>query len=184
MNDPIPGLSPHESDRLIADLRRDEGWRDRPYECSAKKLTVGFGTLLPFTPQEEQYIGGRRNLWPKSGMTLRGWGVLPNTVFPINEDEGVWLLRRRAGVRVHTIGRLLATQGIDWDQLPTDIRVALSNMAYQLGASGVMRFRKMVAAFKAGDFAEAAREALDSKWAKQDTPNRAKRVAALIAGAA
>lgn len=184
MNDPITGLSPHESDRLVADLIRDEGWCESPYECPAKRLTVGYGTLLPFTPREESYLTRRRAIWPRPGQTLEAWDESRHEVFPLTFEEGRWLLRQRAGVRVDGISKLLRTQAITWDTLPTDLRVALANMSYQLGSAGVMRFRRMVRAVKVGDYAEAAKEALDSKWAKKDTPRRAKRVAALIRGAA
>lgn len=64
---------------------------------------------------------------------------------------------------------------------PADVQRALGNMAYQMGVSGVMGFRKMLAALKDGDRELAANESLDSTWAKQ-TPRRAQRVAALIRG--
>lgn len=66
-------------------------------------------------------------------------------------------------------------------QLPEDVQRALGNMAYQLGVNGVLKFRKMIQALRVGDREEAADEALDSRWAEQ-TPNRAKRVAAMIRG--
>lgn len=56
---------------------------------------------------------------------------------------------------------------------------ALINMGYQLGINGLLGFRKMLGAMQAGDFGQAAREAIDSEWAKQ-TPERAKRIAAQI----
>lgn len=62
-----------------------------------------------------------------------------------------------------------------------DVRRALGNMAYQLGVAGVANFQQMIAALQKGDRKAAAAAALDSKWAKQ-TPERAKRVAALIRG--
>lgn len=66
-----------------------------------------------------------------------------------------------------------------WDGLPDGIRRATANMAFQLGVSGVLAFKNMWKALRAGDWQEAANQALDSKWAKQ-TPARAQRVAALI----
>ena len=54
---------------------------------------------------------------------------------------------------------------------------AILNMAFQLGVDGVLKFRRMIAALDRGDYARAAIEALDSKWAKEDTPQRAARVA-------
>lgn len=65
---------------------------------------------------------------------------------------------------------------------PEDVQRALGNMAYQLGVSGVGKFKNMLAALKAGNRHEAAIHALDSTWAQQ-TPNRAQRVAARIRGA-
>lgn len=51
-------------------------------------------------------------------------------------------------------------------------------MAYQMGLGGVMAFHKMWEAINCGDYDAAADEMLDSKWAKKDSPNRAKRMAA------
>ena len=62
---------------------------------------------------------------------------------------------------------------------PEPVRRAIQNMRYQLGRGGLAGFRNMLAALAYGNYAEAAREALNSRWAQQ-TPARARRVAALI----
>lgn len=64
---------------------------------------------------------------------------------------------------------------------PEEIKRALVNMAYQLGISGLLRFKKMLDALRAGRRDLAAVEALSSTWATQ-APARAQRVAALIRG--
>lgn len=64
---------------------------------------------------------------------------------------------------------------------PGRVQRAVGNMAYQLGVTGVGNFTKMLNALESGDRKTAAIEALDSKWATQ-TPERAKRVAKMIAG--
>jgi lysozyme len=51
-------------------------------------------------------------------------------------------------------------------------------MALNLGWPRLSAFRNMLAALQAMDYATAAREALDSKWAKQ-VGARAERIAAL-----
>ena len=51
----------------------------------------------------------------------------------------------------------------------------LFNMTYQLGARGFVNFKKMIKALEKQDYKTAAKEGLDSLWAKQ-TPNRAKRL--------
>jgi len=53
---------------------------------------------------------------------------------------------------------------------------ALINMAFQLGVNGLLKFKNMLRCLEAGDYEGAAKEALDSRWAKQ-TPQRAARVA-------
>lgn len=67
-----------------------------------------------------------------------------------------------------------------WRTLPERPARALVNMCFQLGLPRLSGFKKMLAALEAYDWPEAAREALDSKWAKVDTPERAQRMAAMI----
>jgi lysozyme len=54
---------------------------------------------------------------------------------------------------------------------------AVLNMAYQMGAEGVGGFRSMLIALQAQDFEGASVAALDSIWAKTQSPTRARRVA-------
>lgn len=68
-----------------------------------------------------------------------------------------------------------------FDDQPEDVQRALLNLSYQLGVSGLLNFKRMLAALERGDRVAAANEALDSRWHRQ-TPNRAARVAALIRG--
>lgn len=65
------------------------------------------------------------------------------------------------------------------DDQPEDVQRALANMAYQLGVSGVLRFRKMLAALRSGDREKAAEEMINSKWHAQ-TPERCERLAKLV----
>lgn len=67
-----------------------------------------------------------------------------------------------------------------WRTLPEGAQRALMEMAYQLGIGGLLEFKNMLAALQKGDPDTAIKEALDSKWAKQDTPERAKRVTGLF----
>lgn len=52
-------------------------------------------------------------------------------------------------------------------------KAVLINMGFQLGIQGLFGFKRMIAAVDSKQFELAAKEMLDSKWAKQ-TPNRAK----------
>ena len=55
-------------------------------------------------------------------------------------------------------------------------RGVLIEMVFQMGVQGVSRFKKFLRAACDGDYARAAEEMLDSKWAKQ-TPERARELA-------
>lgn len=53
----------------------------------------------------------------------------------------------------------------------------LINMAFNLGVAGLLKFKQMLAAVERKEWGVAAKEMLDSKWAKQ-VPTRAARLAA------
>jgi lysozyme len=59
---------------------------------------------------------------------------------------------------------------------PESVEFVVVSMIFQLGPTGVSKFKKMLAKVNARDYKGASKEMLDSKWAKQ-TPNRAKRLA-------
>ena len=60
--------------------------------------------------------------------------------------------------------------------MPNKAWELLDHMAYQMGVSGVMNFKKMLSALVSGNYQLASQEALDSMWATQ-TPERAMRIA-------
>ena len=66
--------------------------------------------------------------------------------------------------------------------LPLPLQSALAQMAYNLGVPRLMQFKKMWAALEQGNYAAAADEALDSRWAEQ-VGSRANRITELIRNA-
>lgn len=67
-----------------------------------------------------------------------------------------------------------------FDLFTDNRQVAFINMMYQLGYRNFYGFHGMIDHALNGRWAQAADEALDSKWAKNDSPNRAQRIAAMI----
>ena len=51
-------------------------------------------------------------------------------------------------------------------------KAVIINMAYQLGVTGLLSFKRMLKAFIENDYETASKEMLNSKWSIQ-TPNRA-----------
>ena len=66
-------------------------------------------------------------------------------------------------------------------KISDDAKIIIIEMIFQLGGTGVSKFRKMWQAVQQDppDYAEASVQMLDSRWAKQ-TPNRAKEMARLM----
>lgn len=133
---------------LKEDIKREEGYRDWPYRCSEGFLTVGYGHNLDAAP------------------------LIP---------EAMTLIRQAHALQFehdfHESYKAASNLGDWFHRMPEHWREACIAMIYQLGLPTFLQFRKMIAALKVGDGAEAEKQALDSLWAKQ-TPERAERVAA------
>lgn len=63
--------------------------------------------------------------------------------------------------------------------LTPERQFVLIDMCFNLGFVGLLKFRKMFEAIKAGEFAKAAAEMLNSKWAVQVGP-RARKLARIM----
>lgn len=109
-----------------------------------------------------------------SGKLSIGYGT--NIQDGITKEEALLLMRHRLGKVVAALESRLPF----WSKLTDERRRVLANMGYQLGILGLMRFKRMLAALERGDYEAAAREMLDSKWARQDSPGRAQELAEML----
>lgn len=94
----------------------------------------------------------------------------------LRPEEITFILRNRIAIHTAELRRALP-----WFDRLNDVRQAvLVCMAFQLGTEGVLAFHGMLAAALIGDFVKAGDEMLDSKWARSDSPARAKRMQKLF----
>ena len=139
-------------------LQMHEGLRLKPYFCTRGKQTIGVGRCLdtnPLTAEEEKVVGD----WKR--------GITKNAAF--------YLLRNDIA-RVEKECR----QNIPfWKKLDDERQYALLDMAFNLGISGLLKFKKMLSYMGVGNFRQASVECLSSKYA-QDVGIRAKRIAKCI----
>lgn len=77
--------------------------------------------------------------------------------------------------------RLCKDYGIDHEQLIEQRFYVLTDMCFNMGYTRTKGFKKMFSALKKGLYEDAAREMLDSAWAKQ-VGNRAIRLSQLMIG--
>lgn len=130
-------------------IKLEEGYSQREYHCSEGFRSIGFGRKLSSIKYE------------------------PLTNQVANEKEELKFLRER---NAENIGRIVAYNAKAWNNCNMARQAVLLSLAYQLGIAGLMKFKKMWLALERNDFESAAKEMLDSLWAKQ-TPNRARRQA-------
>jgi lysozyme len=114
----------------LEQIKIDEGFRGKPYKCTAGKVTIGFGRNLddnPLTRAEAEFL--------------------------LNND-------------LKKVAKQASRFGF-YQKLNTTRRAVIINMIFNLGLSRFSQFKKMISALESNDYAEAATQMLDSKWAKQ-----------------
>ena len=129
----------------------EEGYRMKPYLCSEGYPTIGIG----------------KRIGPKGA-------DLSLYEFTVNEHVAqAWLLEE-----VIKIERSLVKH--EWYcVLDEDRKIIITSMAYQLGMTGLLKFKNMIAALEREDWTEAGLAAVDSKWYRQ-TKQRAERHAKVL----
>ena len=129
--------------RLMKSVKAHEGFRNSVYKDTLGKRTVGYGHLCVEDHWED------------------------NREYTVPELERV--LEADLNNAIQGTERLCS----DCPDLKDQAKEIIVEMVFQLGESGVSKFRNMWKALKVPDYPTAAKEMLDSRWAKQ-TPGRAK----------
>lgn len=148
-------------------LKGHEGFKGKPYKDTVGVKTVGYGRNLeanPITPAEWNALGGKRDL----------------TKEPLTKQEADVLFQNDMKRATDAVGKLYGNV-----ELTPARQEALTNMAFNLGAGGMRKFKKMNKAIEAGDWDAAAREMLynspkvKTKWHRQ-VGKRARELAAMV----
>ena len=142
----------------IQRLVMHEGCRLQPYYCTKGKQTIGVGRNLddnPLTEEERRVCGD----W-EHGITKQSAFYLLRNDIKRTEAE----CKKRIAI---------------YDVLDDERQYALLDMAFNLGVAGVLKFKKMLTAMACGYWEDAAKECLNSKYAKE-VGQRAKRIAETI----
>lgn len=126
-------------DKLVEQLKRHEGFRAKPYKCTAGKWTIGYGFNL-------------------DAEAMCSDGLV------VNEDMAEFLLKVQVSECVEAVS---GSAGVPYNGIQHVRNAVLHNMCFNLGLFGLLKFKKMLLAFGRYDFETASKEMLDSKWAKQ-----------------
>ena len=147
-----------DDNETVQRLVLHEGCRLQPYRCSEGYLTIGVGRNLetnPLTAEEKRVCGDYKS------------GITKNAAF--------FLLRND----IKRVKQECSEQIPFWDTLDDERQYALLDMAFNLGISGLLKFKKMLSYMGVGNYRQAAIECLASKYAK-DVSQRAERIAKCI----
>ena len=139
-------------DRLLASVKKHEGYRNKVYEDTLGKRTVGVGHLCveDFWEDDKEY----------------------------EEKFLMTILEHDLQSAIKGAQDLISENGCtDIDEIAEELII---EMVFQLGKTGVSKFRNMWKHLSALEYSSAASEMLDSRWAKQ-TPNRAQAMSAQMA---
>lgn len=138
-------------------IEAEEGYRETPYLDSKNLWTAGIGQCLERSP-----------------LSASQWKLLldRNLIEVLISHEGALLLMKDdVDARLIILERLIPA----FAKLNDVRQTVLLSMSYQLGINFVYSFPDFIAAVNAQDWPRAALAGLDSKWAREDTPERAKR---------
>ena len=93
----------------------------------------------------------------------------------LDEDISEMILRRKLDSLIERVNKRFK-----WvSELPIEAQDVIYEMCYQLGITGVSKFKKTLIYLENFEYKMASKEMLDSKWARQP-PNRAKRLSDII----
>ena len=137
-----------DMDRLLESVKKHEGYRNKVYLDTLGKRTVGVGHLCV-----EDFWEDYKEYEEKFLMTI---------------------LEHDLSTAIKGANDLMAEHGcMDINEKAHEI---LIEMVFQLGKTGVSKFKNMWKALAEHNYVGASFEMLDSRWAKQ-TPNRANAMA-------
>ena len=162
--------------RLINDIKREEGFRAIPYDDTLGYATAGIGTKLPFTIAEVELIMRARFDVAMAGINEDGI-KFQGDLFPISEAEAEMILQFRLN---QMISALLEKKPIVL-RMTQERQEVIFNAMYQLGVSGILKFKLFWAAIEEFKFQEASQEMILSRWHSQ-TPGRVERLAKIMRG--
>ena len=153
-------MKPQTYDKIISELKVDEGCKLIKYLDSEGHLTIGYGTLITNMDEKELHYLGCHSI---------------DDVQVITQAHAEWLLMRRFN---YTLAELREKVPI-FDSMPDTVQEALANMAYNMGVPRLLGFKKMLAALKEHRWIKAGNEAEDSVWFTQ-VGNRGPRIVAKL----
>jgi lysozyme len=129
------------TDKIKEDLVKHEGYVTEIYLCSEGYATFGIGHMVTETDMEYT--------WPVGT--------------PVTDERILQVFHDDCKIAVEDAEKIVE----DLYAHPDDVIRVLVNMVFNLGRPRLSKFKNMIAAVDAKDYAKAADEMVDSKWYRQ-----------------
>ena len=144
-------------DMALALVKEAEGFEPLPYRCTAGKDTQGYGRNLEVHPLSEEEKAELASDGSVSEEVAERWAI--KELYECEEKLNSNIIYQKQ----------------------SDVRKAvLLDMCFNIGYTGLMKFKKMWFALGNKDYAEASRQMKDSAWYTQ-VGNRSKRNVEIMA---
>ena len=142
---------------LLKQLRMEEGYRDMPYRDSLNNLTIGYGWNI-----------GSRNLSREEHIRLFPGKPYPLSVkqmadiwrvTPLKQADAEYLLETSVLIAEGDARELFEEH---WTNIPSQKKVPILDMLFNLGLPKFKKFKRCIAAIKKNDFKEAGKQVRNS----------------------
>lgn len=110
-----------------------------------------------------------------NGYDTVGYGQRVKYLKVTEEQAEQWLVDE-----VKDLQRRISATFDWWEESPEDVRNVVVSMVYQMGLNAFSKFKKTIYLLETEQYKEASEEMLDSKWARKDSPNRAKELSDIL----
>lgn len=142
---------------LVQQLKMEEGFRSSRYIDSTHNPTIAYGHNIngrPLSIEEQKVLFPGQKSYPiKEHELQKLWRTVDLT-----DEQSIFLLQQD----IHIAEADCATIFKNWDELPSEKKVPLIDMSFNLGAFKLRKFKRMIAAVEAGDWKKAGKEVRNS----------------------
>ena len=164
---------------LIKELKKQEGYRSKPYKDTQGFWTIGYGHNLQgraFDSHENERLFPRYKTISApitAEQCVRYWQQIP-----ISQADAEFILEQDILIVKHAATKIYKKQ---WEKFKDEQKVAILDLIFNLGEFKYKQFKRHIKATKELNWEQSAAEILNSKAARQ-APNRYKELAKQLKG--
>ena len=163
----LPTLMTATANDMSERIKKNEGYKNISYMDTLKKKTIGIGFNIDANVEYFKEFCKKNRL---------DYDKIYKGEQSLNDTHIMELFKYSIGQAKKDAKKFIP----NLEEHPDEVQSVVVEMAFQLGLTKLLKFEDTQKFLIAKDYVNAAKEMLDSKWAKSDTPARAKRLAEIV----